>query len=207
MPQNLLHGLPVGERQIFVNLLDLRAHGPKQRFGVARGAHNERGKGRVLLPHGDVCDGLRLFPDLTDDRGSHNADNLEQLWLRHNGKALSQRFLARPHHLGHGLVDDHHGGCVFAVKVREVAAAQQRNAHGFEVAGGHVVKIDERAAIVGVGLFAFAKDGARNAASEHAVGGHRSTDDAGYRFSALDHVAEKLLAMIGVITKSAKVEQ
>src|SRR6266403_1450543 len=93
------------------------------------------------------------------------------------------------------------------VEVRKVAAAQQRNAHGLEVAGGHVVKIDERTAIVGVDLGAFAKDGARNAASEHAVRGHRSTDDAGYRFGALDNVAEKLLAVIGVITKSAKVEQ
>ncbi len=207
LPQNLLHGLPVGERQIFVNLLDLRAHGPEQRFGVARGAHDERGTGRVLLPHGDVRDGLRLFPDLTNDRGSHNADNLEQPWLRHNGKALSNRFLARPHHLGHGLVDDHHGSGVFAVKVRKVAAAQQRDAHGLEVAGGHVVKIDERTAIIGINLLAFAKHGARNAAPEHAVRGYRSIDDAGNRFGALDHLAEKLLPVIGVITKSAKIEQ
>jgi len=47
----------------------------------------------------------------------------------------------------------------------------------------------------------------REPAPEHAVRGHRSVDDTGNRFGALDHLAEKLLAVIGVITKSAKVEQ
>jgi len=51
--------------------------------------------------------GLGVFSDLTNDRSPHNADHLEQLWFRHNREALSERFLARPHHLGQGLVDDH----------------------------------------------------------------------------------------------------
>ncbi len=74
------------------------------------------------------------------------------------------------------------------------------------MAGCHVVKADEGAAIIGVGLFAFAKNGAREAAAEHTVRGHGSAQDSGNSFGAFDGVAEKLLAVIGVITQGAKVE-
>ena len=74
------------------------------------------------------------------------------------------------------------------------------------MAGGHVVKINKRAAIIGIGLFAFAKDGAREAAAEHAVRGHGGADHSGDSFGALDGIAEELLAVISIITQSAKVE-
>src|SRR5204862_2311938 len=70
----------------------------------------------------------------------------------------------------------------------------------------HIVKVDEGAAIVGVGLFAFAKDGTREAAAEYAVRGYGGAHNAGNSFGALDGVAEKLLAVIGVITQGAEVE-
>src|SRR6266705_545395 len=207
LPQNLLHGLGVGEGQIFVNRLDLSADGPEKRFWIAVSTHDERGPRGVSLPHGDIRNRLGIFANLADNRGAHNADNLEQSWFRHNREALSKRFLAGPHHLGHGLVDNDHWRGVFAVEVREVAAAQKRDAHGREVAGRHVVKINEGATIIGIGLFAFAKNSACESASEDAVRGHRGAYDAGNRFRALDDVTEKLLTAIGVITKSAEVEQ
>src|SRR5438132_5553172 len=206
LPQNLLHGLRIGERQIFVNLLDLRAHRADQRFGVAVGAHDESAERRILLTHGEVGDGLRVFPDLANDRGSHNTNNLEQVWFLHDREALSERLLARPDGLGHGLVDDGYPRGVFTIEIRTVAAAYERDAHGLEVAGGHVVKVDEGAAIIGVRLFAFAKDGAREAAAKHAVRGHGGTHHSGNSFGALDGVTEELLPVIGVITQGAEIE-
>src|SRR2546429_5170025 len=74
------------------------------------------------------------------------------------------------------------------------------------IAGGQVVKINQRAAIIGIGLFAFAKDSARKAAAEHTVRGHGAGHHAGASFGALDGVAEKLLPVIRVITQSAEAE-
>jgi len=70
--------------------------------------------------------------------------------------------LARPDGLGHGFVDDGYP-CGFFSRSKSVKsrAADERDPHGLEVAGCHVVKADQGAAIIGVGLFAFAKDGAR----------------------------------------------
>src|SRR5260370_6180720 len=160
-----MYSLAIGEGQIVVIRLDLSANRAEKRFGIAGGAHNERGSGRVGLPNGEIRDGLGIFPDLANDRGPHNTYNLEQVWFLHDREALSKRFLARPHHLGHGLIDDGHARGIFAVEIGEVAAAQERDAHSFKMAGSHVVKIDERAAVIGVGLFSFAKDGGYDAAS------------------------------------------
>ncbi len=146
---------------------------------VARGAHDERREGRVLLPHREVRHRLGIFPDLAHDRGPHDAHNQEQVWINDDSEALSERILSRPQEIGHGFVYDDHPRGVIAVEVREIAAAQQRNAHGLEVPGGHIVKIYEGSAVIGVGLFSFAKDGAGYATSEHAVRRYRSIHDAG----------------------------
>src|SRR5438552_10344158 len=122
--------------------------------------HDESGERRVLLAHGEVRGGLGIFADLSHDRGSDDADHLEQLWFFHDCEALSERFLARPDGLGHCFIDDGYARGLFTIEIREVAAADERNTHGFQMAGGHVVKVDEGAAIIRVGLFAFAKDGA-----------------------------------------------
>ena len=161
-----------------------------------------------MLPHGDVRDRLGFFPDLADDGGSHDAHDLEQFCRIDDSEALSERFLARPHELGQGFVDDDHGRGVFAVEVREIAAAQQRNAHGLKVAGGHVVKIYEGSALIGVRLFPFAKNRACDgAAPEHTVRRHRGVHDAGNRLGTLDDIAEELLPVIGVVAKRAEVEK
>src|SRR6202171_958856 len=207
LPQNLLHGLAIGERQIFIELLHLRAHGAEQRFGVTRGAHDECGEGRVLLPHGKVGHRLGIFPNLTHDGGPHDSHNLEEVWSGDDSEAFSERFLARPDHLGHGLVDDDHRRGVFAVEVREIAAAQQGNAHGLKVAGGHVVKTYKGSPVIGVRLFSFAKDGGKYTASEDAVRRYGGTHHAGNRFGALDDIAEELLTMIGVITQGAEIKK
>src|SRR6267143_3523417 len=207
LPQNLLHGLAIGERQIFVQLLHLRAHGAEQRFRIARGAYDERGEGRVLLPHGKVRHRLGIFPDLAHDGGPHDAHNLEQVWSNDDSEALSERFLARPHELGHGFVDDDHGRGVFAVEVREIAAAQKGNAHGPKVAGSHIVKTYKGSAVIGIGLFSFAKDGGQYTASKHAVRRYGGIHDAGNRLGAFDDIAEELLPMIGVITQGAQVKK
>src|SRR5947207_804229 len=89
LAQNLLHGLRVGEREVFVNLLDLRTHGADQRFRVAVRARDESGERRVLLTHGEVRGGLGIFADLSHHRGSDDADHLEQLWFLHDCEALS----------------------------------------------------------------------------------------------------------------------
>src|SRR5207302_7620950 len=168
--------------------------------------HDESSERRVLLAHGKVRGGLGVFADLSHDGRSDDADDLEQLWFLHDREALSERFLARPDGFGHGFVNDGYARGLFAIEIRKVAAADERNTHGLEMAGGHVVKINKRAAIIGIGLFAFAKDGAREAAAEHAVRGHGGAHHSGDSFSALDGVAEELLAVIGVITQGAEVE-
>ena len=56
-------------------------------------------------------------------------------------------------------------------------------------------------------MFAFAKNGACQRASEDAVRGHRSARDAGNGLRTFDDIAEELLPVIGVIAKSTKVEQ
>src|SRR5438309_1064286 len=118
LSQNLLHGLRVGERQILVDLLDLRAHGTDQRFRIAVGAHNESGERRVLLAHGDVGDRLWVFPDLTNDCGSHNTNNLEQFWFLHDREAFSEWFLARTDSLSHGFIDDGYASGFFTKEYR-----------------------------------------------------------------------------------------
>src|SRR5438093_1097154 len=150
---------------------------------------------------GDVGDRLWVFPDLTNDCGSHNTNNLEQFWFLHDREAFSEWFLARPDSLGHGFIDDGYASRVFTIEIRKVAATYERDAHGRKVAWRHVVKIDEGAAIIGVGLLAFAKNGAREAAGEHAVRGHGGTHHSGDSLGALNGVAEELLPVIGVITQ------
>src|SRR5437879_3951658 len=206
LSQDLLHGLRVGEREVFVNLLDLRTHGADQRFRVAVRARDESSERRVLLAHGEVRGGLGIFADLSHHRGSDDADHLEQLWFLHDREALSERFLARPDGFGHGFVNDGYARGFFTIEIREVAAADERDTHGLEVAGSYIVKVDEGAAIIGVGLFAFAKDGTREAAAEHAVRGNVGAHHSGDSFGALDGIPEQLLAVIGAIPQSAEVE-
>ncbi len=74
------------------------------------------------------------------------------------------------------------------------------------MAGGRIVKINEDAAIIGVGLFAFAKGGAKEAAAEYAVRGHGGTHHSGDGLGALDDVAEELLPVILIVTKRAQIE-
>jgi len=74
LSQNLLDGLRVGERQIFCQSAGSGgAHGADQRLWVGVGTNDERAEGRVLLAaHGEICDGLRIFADLSHNGGSHD---------------------------------------------------------------------------------------------------------------------------------------
>ena len=87
-----------------------------------------------------------------------------------DSEVFTHGILAWPNKIGHGFIDDDHLGGGLAVEVGEIAATDRGNAGGCEKAGHNVVKRDQRAAVVGIGLLALAEDSAGKAAADHAVG-------------------------------------
>jgi len=93
-----------------------------------------------------------------------------------------------------------HDRALFAGQSHEVASAQQRNAHGLEVARSDVVKFTSVPRLW-VSLFAFAKMVPRSRLRRRHWRTRSAFTDAGNGFGALDDIAEKLLPMALVVTQ------
>ncbi len=158
----------------------------------------QRASRSILLAQREISDGLGIFSDLADEGGADDADDFVDIGIDDDGEALAEGILARPNHIGHGFVDDNYRFGILAVEIGEIAAAQRRNAKGGKVAGKNTVKTDDGAAVVGIGLLAFAEHGNGQAAADYAVGRNGGVGDTGNGFGALEGIAEELLAVIGV---------
>src|SRR5712692_7752531 len=84
----------------------------------------------IILPKRNVDAGLGRFAERLIVRGLDDTDDLTELLLSRQLKALAEGILVGPVAAGHGVVDDCDGGCAFAVVLVKVAAVEERDANG-----------------------------------------------------------------------------
>src|SRR4029077_4107156 len=134
------------------------------------------------------------------------ADDVAELRFVKEVEPLTEGIFARPEVPGHRFVDHRDRLRVFAIGVREDAAADDGNTQSFEVGGRNGIECGERAAIAGGFVLTFGENRAAKATANWEVRGYGGELHARSGGSSLDGCAEKLLGFTLIVVKRAKIK-